>query len=128
MRTSRASPRWPARRVSFARGMTRTSSSTPVGVCRIKDLTRAGIRPLRGESLNAPRFVQVGCLGVARAMEQDLLVALAVVLFANELEGVTQGLNRRLDRGLDVAAGELQAVDLALHVLEPRLRFVEEQL
>ena len=72
--------------------------------------------------------MQLGRLGVARAMEQDLLVALSVLLLADELERVAQSLNGRFDRRLDVAALELQAVDFALDVFEPRLRLVEKQL
>src|SRR5215468_9373509 len=65
---------------------------------------------------------------MTRAVEQDLLIALAVLLFADELECVTQGLNRGFDRGLDVPTGELEAVDFALHVLEACLSLIQEQL
>src|SRR5262245_46621668 len=65
---------------------------------------------------------------MTRAVEQDLLIALAVLLFADELECVTQGLNRGLDRGLDVPTCELEAVDFALHVLEACLGLIQEQL
>ena len=61
-------------------------------------------------------------------MEQDPLVALVRFLFADELERVAQGLNRRLDRRLDVLALELQAVDAALNVFEPRLGLLEQQI
>ena len=61
-------------------------------------------------------------------MEQDLLVALALLLLPDVLERVPQRLDRRLDRRLDVPAFQLHAVDFALHVFEARLRLVEEQV
>src|SRR5687767_10027197 len=61
-------------------------------------------------------------------MEEDLVLALAGFLLADVLERVTQGLNGRLERNLDVTTLELQAVDLALNILEPRLRLLEEQI
>src|SRR5438128_2430024 len=61
-------------------------------------------------------------------MDQDAFIALVDFLLADELHRVAQALNRRLDRRLDVFAFELQAVDAALNVLEPRLRFLEKQV
>ena len=64
----------------------------------------------------------------ARAAMQDLVVALARFLLADEFERVAQRLDGRLDRGFDVLALQLEAVDLALDVFEPRLRLLEQQL
>src|SRR5947207_7642159 len=67
-------------------------------------------------------------IDVAWAMEQDLLVAVAGLLFAHVVERVAQGLDRRLDRGLDILTLQLQSVDLALDVLETRGRLFEQQI
>ena len=65
---------------------------------------------------------------MARAMEQNLVLALARLLLTNELQRVAQSLDRRLDRRFDVAALQLEAVDLPLDVLETRLRLLEQQI
>ena len=61
-------------------------------------------------------------------MEQDALVAVVGFLLADEFQGVAQRLDRRFERRLDVAALELQAVDLALDVLETRLGLFEQEI
>ena len=61
-------------------------------------------------------------------MEQDLVVALARFLLAHEVERVAQRRDVGFDRGLDVLALQLEAVDLALDVLEARLRLLEQQI
>src|SRR5262245_26467151 len=69
--------------------------------------------------------------GLRRSRRQgveDAIVAVARVLLAHELERVAERLDRRFDRRLDVAALQLEAVDLALDVGEPRLGLVEGQL
>ena len=65
---------------------------------------------------------------VARPVKQDLVLALSRFLLANELERVAQRLDGRFDRGLDVAALQLEAVDLALDVLDARLCLFEQQI
>jgi len=61
-------------------------------------------------------------------VEEDLLVALPAVLLAHELDRVLQRRDDGLDRVLDLAALEAQAVDLALHVLVARMGLVEHQV
>lgn len=55
-------------------------------------------------------------------MGDDLVVAL--ILLADEIERVAQRRERRLDAGLRLAPFHLQVVDLALDVLEARLRLL----
>ena len=50
------------------------------------------------------------------------------VLFAHERNRVVDGRDDALEARLDLAPLHPQPVDLALHVLEPRLRLVEEQI
>src|SRR6185312_2237526 len=59
---------------------------------------------------------------------EDLVVVVALFLLADVVERVAERLDGRLDRGLDVAPFQLHAVDLALDVLEARLRAIEQQL
>ena len=120
-RTSSAPSRVPAHAVLPARGMTRTSISTPAPVSRIrKRLGRA--------ALSAHRSCRSSSTAEPRAVEQDLVLALARFLLADELERVPQRRNRRLERRLDVLALQLEAVDLALDVFEPRLGLLEQQV
>ena len=103
--------------------MTRTSISTPAPVSRIrKRLGRAALSALDRRSFDVLDALQ------PRAVEQDLFLALARFLLADELERVPQRLDRRLERRLDVLAFQLEAVDLALDVFEPRLRLLEQQV
>jgi len=66
--------------------------------------------------------------GRPRAVEQDLFLALARFLLADELERVPKRRNRRLERRLGVLAFQLEAVDLPLDVLEPRLGLFEQEV
>ena len=61
-------------------------------------------------------------------MEKHAFFTLVHFLLVDELERVAQALDGRLDRRLDVLAFELQAIDATLDVLEPRLRFLEQQV
>ncbi len=65
---------------------------------------------------------------MTRPVQQDLVVALARFLLADELERVAQRGDVGFDRCLDVLALQLEAVDLALDILDPRLRLREEKL
>src|SRR5207248_868341 len=113
-RTTSAPPRSPAASVFFARGTTRIVISTLSNHLARRGGVGAGL--------------ELDLLDEARPVHQDPLLALARFLLADELERVAQRLDARLDRRLDVLALELEAVDLALDVLEPRLRFLEQQL
>ena len=61
-------------------------------------------------------------------MEQDLLVAIPDFLLADVVERIAQRLDGGFNRRFDVAPLELEAVDLALDILETALCLVEEQL
>ena len=70
-----------------------------------------------------------GCrsaVGLARAVEQDLVVG--AILLADELERAIERLNRAFERSLDVAPAQPQLVDVALDLLEPALRLLEEEV
>src|SRR5206468_3491441 len=108
-RTTSAPSRSPEISVFLARGMTRTFSSTNDFARRVGVARLARVR-------------------VARAVEQDAVVAFARFLLAYELERVPQRGNARLDRRLDVLALQAEAVDLALNVLEPGLRLLEQHV
>src|SRR3954463_12055681 len=129
-RTTTESSRRPLHSDFPARGMTRTSNSTPAAVSRIT-VTKQPAPPRSGQAL-APRRVRLGALdrGVdqARAVEQDAVVALALFLLAHELQRVLQRRNRRLDRRLDILALQFQAVDFTLDVFEAGLGLFEQQV
>ena len=59
---------------------------------------------------------------------EDAVVALARILLVHEVERVAERLDCRLDGGFDVPAFQFEAVDFALHAVEPRLRVVEQEL
>src|SRR5688572_18522301 len=61
-------------------------------------------------------------------MKEDLFFALALFLLADELERVTERPDGRLERRFDFTALHPHAVDLALHVFQPRLRLLQQQL
>jgi len=63
-----------------------------------------------------------------RPVEQHALALRARVLIADELERAVEGLDERLDVVLDLAALVPQRVDLALHVVEPALRLLQDQV
>ena len=63
-----------------------------------------------------------------RAVQQDALVARARVLIADEFERRVERPDQRLDVVLDFAALHAQPFDFALHVLEPRLRLLQDQI
>src|SRR6185295_1457099 len=136
-RTTSALPRVPVHSVFLARGMTRTSISTPATVSRISagplDRLRAGPSTGSGQGLSAARRVKLGVVeelldGEPRPVQQDLVLALAHLLLADELERVPQRRDRRFDRRLGVSSLELEAVDLALDVFEARLRLLQQQI
>ena len=86
-----------------------------------------------GQALSAARRVKLGVVeqlldGEPRPVQQDLVLPLARFLLADELEGVLERRDRRLNRRLGVPALELEAVDFALDVLEPRLRLFQQQI
>src|SRR4051812_2949560 len=101
-------------------------SDTCTGECLLSQLAEvlklplAAVLGLGGRVEGVAHFLQRG-FDVPRPVQEDLFVAVAQVLLAHELERVVQRLNGRFDGDLDVLAFELQAVDLALDVLEPRL-------
>src|ERR1051326_7209725 len=106
-RTTNAPPRSPAASVFFARGTTR------IAISRLSNhLARR--RRVGGGGL------ELDLLDEARTVQDHPLFALARFLLADELERVAQRLDARLVRYLDVLALELEAVDLALDVLQTR--------
>ena len=61
-------------------------------------------------------------------MQQHALFAGARVLLADELERVVERADQRFDAGLHLAALHPHALDLALHVFDPRLSFLQQQI
>src|SRR5688500_16136463 len=90
-----ASSRMPSIVVRFARGMMRTSTTTPASVWRItRPLSaRGGFRQQVVESVLEPAMIRA--VGHARPMQQDLLFFLAGLLFADVFERVAERLNGR---------------------------------
>jgi len=113
--TCRTPSRMPTMAVRPARGVTRTERSTPLGfgdLQLVDDAQRGSSR-----SLDRPRPV-----------EQHLVLALLDVLLADELQRVAEGRDGALERALHVAPLQPEAVDLALHFLDARLRFLQQQV
>src|SRR5690606_1193644 len=132
-RTSSWSSRTPAMPERPARGVTRAvnvlppcagenrgtaGASGPRRRLRLRDL-QLFERPHRGRLLR---------LGRAGAMQEHPLVALLLVLLANEVERVPEGRDARLERVLAVPPLQPQPVDLPLHLFEPQLRLVQQQI
>ena len=135
----------PAREATVASGMGEASrcagprrGAGPAHVYTDRALVQDEVRDHRARVIPAPcarrtrpghtRWPDCRGVGLPRAVQEDLLLALPRLLVLHEVEGVAQGGDHRLDRGLDVAPLQLQAVDLALHVLEARLGLLEQQL
>src|SRR4051812_496584 len=144
-RTTIAPPRSPSTRVRGARGITRIVMVARTGAERIASPYQPGgsesaRRGVRGATpLGSTRrlaFVGTGFrrtlrrdhVGLTRTMEQDVVVAARLVLFADELERAVQRLNGRLERALGVAPPQLQLVDVAIQLLEPPLRLLQQQV
>src|SRR5262245_42462539 len=83
-----------------------------------RTISRGRWRPSKGSRLRDVSRYRLNWLGRARQVEQDLVLTLLEILFAHELESVAERGDRRLQRALDVAALQPQAVDFTLDVFE----------
>ncbi len=61
-------------------------------------------------------------------MEDDFLVAVASILFVDEFDGVSKRGDGGFDRGFDIAALQPKPVNLALHILQPGLALLQQQV
>jgi hypothetical protein len=61
-------------------------------------------------------------------VQPDIFASQGRILRADEVQGVAERRNRRLERGLDIAAPQSQLGHLSLEVIEPRLGVLKHQV
>src|SRR5581483_5408278 len=130
-RTTSAPPRSPANSVLLARGMTRTVRIIDPGGRAGATGRRGGQRGEVAGSGRAPDPSRLSCpsalLLTLHHLQKHLVLVLAGILLADVLERVAERLDGGFDRVLDFFPLELEAIDLALDVLETRLGAVHEE-
>src|SRR6266540_7553860 len=115
-RTRSNPPRMPASWVRPARGTTLTSRTT-------LSLTRARVGWVCLKWMRRRRLLRL-----TRPMQEDFLLAADRVLLANEGDRVVDRGNDPFEARFHFAPFHAQAVDFALHVFEPRLRLLKNQI